>query len=268
MAEKTKIAWTDSTFNPWIGCTKVGPGCDHCYAEAFAKRTGKAVWGNDVPRLQTKGPWKEVVKWERESAAFFAEHGRKRRVFCASLADVFDNQVEQMWRDYVWEIMAACPNLNFQIVTKRIGNLEKMIPEIWRGFGFPQNVGVMSTIVNQQEADRDIPKLLKAKADFNIPWVGLSMEPLLAEVQVAEYLPNSLWNNLPSWKQPELDWIIVGGESGSKWRKMRFEWAYSLMSQAKAAGVPFFFKQVSDLHPTDAMIESELRVREYPEALR
>ncbi len=78
MAERTKIAWTDSTLNPWIGCTNVGPGCDNCYAEAFAKRTGKNAWGNDAPRVLTKGPWNDVLKWQRDAGKFFAEHGRDR----------------------------------------------------------------------------------------------------------------------------------------------------------------------------------------------
>src|SRR4051794_36966230 len=98
MAENTKIEWADHTFNPWEGCQKVGPGCDHCYAEARNARFGtpkgeKPVapnWGPGAPRRRTSiSNWNKPKRWEREASAFFAEHGRRQRVFCSSLADVF-----------------------------------------------------------------------------------------------------------------------------------------------------------------------------------
>ncbi len=100
MGEHSKIQWTDSTFNPWIGCQKVGPGCDHCYAEAMDHRFGGGHWGAGADRKRTSvSNWSQPRLWERHSDKFFAEHGRRRRVFSASLADVFDNAVPHHWRD-------------------------------------------------------------------------------------------------------------------------------------------------------------------------
>lgn len=103
MAENTKIEWTDHTFNPWIGCTKVSPGCDHCYAENLMdKRMGVAVWGPGNERVRTKDAnWKMPLRWNAQADAFMAQHGRRQRVFCASLADVFDNAVDPQWRAWM-----------------------------------------------------------------------------------------------------------------------------------------------------------------------
>lgn len=286
MAETTNIAWTDSTFNPWIGCTKVGPGCDHCYAEALAKRTGRDVWGPGKPRMETKGPWREVAKWQRQHGTFFAEHGRKRRVFCASLADVFDNEITDELRARMFQTMEDCKDLEFQVVTKRIGNLRNMVPVTW-GETWPGNVGIIATIVNQAEANRDIPKLLAAKAAFGIAWVGLSMEPLLEAVNLThlnmgyrrcQIEPDTL-NALTGRRRcghgefegvfeefngPKVDWVIVGGESGPGHRPFNHAWARSICDQCAATGTPIFIKQVGAFRPDDAMIPEDLRIREFP----
>lgn len=129
MAETTGISWCDSTFNPFIGCTKVSPGCDHCYAEALMdKRWHKVQWGAGQPRQRTSAAnWKQPLKWEREAAAFMAEHGRRRRVFCASLADVFDNEVPSEWRADLFALIRATPNLDWLVLTKRVGNVVPML---------------------------------------------------------------------------------------------------------------------------------------------
>jgi protein gp37 len=99
MGEKSKIEWTDHTFNPWTGCTKVSPGCDHCYAEAWSRRSGIVEWGNHPRRRTTSANWNEPVKWNAAAKIFKQEQGHRPRVFCASLADVFDNQVPAAWRE-------------------------------------------------------------------------------------------------------------------------------------------------------------------------
>ena len=225
MAETTNIAWTDSTMNPWIGCSKVSPGCDHCYAEGEAKRRGWAQWGPGEPRMLTSDNyWKQPLIWDRKAKAA----GRRHRVFCASLADVFDNEVPQEWRVRLLNLIDATPNLTWLLLTKRIGNAAKMLPRdplpnIWLG----------TSVVNQEEADRDIPKLRDTPAEVRF----ISYEPALGAVDFTPWLPN------PPYEPLGIDWIIAGGESGRGARPMHPNWARSVRDQCKAAGVPFFFKQ-------------------------
>ncbi len=168
MGEQTEISWADATFNPWIGCTKVSPACDDCYAARDNERRGWVEgWGAGVPRRRTK-TWGDPVRWDRKAAAT----GYRPRVFCASLADVFDNEVPDEWRADLWQLIRATQNLRWMLVTKRIGNAAKMLPADWP----MPHVGLISTIVTQEEWDRDWPKLARTPA----AWRGISMEPLLA----------------------------------------------------------------------------------------
>lgn len=224
MAEKTGIAWTDSTFNPWIGCTKVGPGCDNCYAEALMDKRWKRVqWGSGQQRQRTSAAnWKQPLLWEREHEAFALMHGRRRRVFCASLADVFDNEAPPQWRGELWALVKATPNLDWLILTKRIGNVAGMAP----ADGLPPNVWLGATMVNQPEWDRDARKLLAVDASVRY----VSVEPMLGPITGGLDLHG-------------LDWVIVGGESGHGARPIQREWVDSLRRECEAAGVAFFFKQ-------------------------
>jgi len=223
MGERSEIAWTDSTFNPWIGCTKVGPGCDHCYAEALDKRHrwhGDTHWGAGKPRMRTSAAnWKKPLTWNAKAAA----SSKPWRVFCASLADVFDNEVPDEWRTDLWELIAATPRLTWLLLTKRIGNVR---------YPMPANVWLGATIVNQEEADRDVPKLLAVRASVRF----VSYEPALGPVDWTKY--------------PGLDWIIVGGEStqGGKAREFNLEWAYNTIEQAVDIGAAPFVKQLGSLH--------------------
>lgn len=246
MADSTEIAWCDSTFNGWIGCTKVGPGCDHCYAEAdFDLRKHRAKWGPGNPRSRTSpANWKKPLQWDRQHAEFFADHGRRRRVFSASLADVFDNEVPVQWRQDLFDLIRATPNLDWLLLTKRIGNVPAMVSIIpgW----MPDNVWLGATICNQAEADRDIPKLLAVPA--KVRW--LSMEPLLGPVDLSLWLDLYQYEDGDCWRPRNLsrplrspDWVVVGGESGTKARPMHPDWAYSLADQCAAADVPLLFKQ-------------------------
>lgn len=265
MAENTAIEWTDHTFNPWEGCQKVGPGCDHCYAETRNARYagGTAInWGPGAPRRRTSiSNWNKPLRWQREAAAFYAKHGRRQRVFCASLADVFDNAVDPIWRRDLFYTIRATPDLDWLLLTKRIGNAAAMIADCG---GLPDNVWLGATIVNQKEAERDIPKLAAIDAAVRF----LSMEPLLGPVDLESGLfyqpcPNSL-DGLqmdPSTGMYEccsrcdfsgvgeelaIHWVIVGGESGPGARPMHPDWARSLRDQCERAGVRFLFKQWGD----------------------
>jgi len=230
VAEKTGITWTDSTFNPWIGCTKVGPGCDNCYAEALMdKRWHKVQWGSGQQRQRTSAAnWRQPLLWEKEHEAFaLANDGRRRRVFCASLADVFDNEAPDSWRAELFALIGLTPHLDWLLLTKRIGNVPKMLeqPGMPKD-GLPANVWLGITVVDQDEYNRDAHKLLRVQASVRF----LSMEPLLGPVRGDPSIG-------------AFDWVIVGGESGHGARPIQREWIKSLDDQCAWYGVPFFFKQ-------------------------
>lgn len=224
--ENSKIEWTDHTFNPWIGCTRVSPGCDHCYAEALSRARLGVEWGPGAPRRKTKpANWAKVRGWDRKAAAA----GVRAKVFCSSLADVFDNEVSAEWRAELATLIMETPNLDWLLLTKRIGNAAVMLEAMFAPSQAPRNVWLGATIVNQVEADRDIPKLVATPAARRF----LSMEPLLQPVRLK-----------PEWMVPEaINWVIVGGESGPGARTMHPAWVRSLRDQCHAAGVPFLFKQ-------------------------
>lgn len=230
MAERTAISWTDSTVNFWWGCTKVGPGCDHCYAETWSKRAGHNIWGVGAPRNRIGSASQTLRRLNDGHAVFLADTGRRRRVFVQSMSDLFDLEVPQDWFGFAWGRLAESAHLDVQIVTKRLAAVEKRLSAIAAGI-WPPHAGLIATIVNQMEADRDIPRLIALKKSRRIPWIGLSMEPLLGAVVLR-----------PEWLA-EIDWIIVGGESGAHARPMHPAWARGIRDACAAAGVPFHFKQ-------------------------
>jgi protein gp37 len=265
MADRSAISWTDATFNPWMGCTKVGPGCDNCYAlDLVEGRFGRAKWGPGQPRSRTsESNWRKVEIWNShpEKLIGSAWPGRKPRVFAASLADIFDNEVDPDWRRDFFALVQRTPNLQWLIVTKRIGNVGSMLPADW-GAGYP-NVMLLITVVNQKEAERDIPKLLNTPAEQR----GLSIEPQLGHIHLgylgwpggptrardghnalvgARYHDGKMVERLP-----KLDWVICGGESGPRARAIHPSWARSLRDQCAAVGIPFHFKQWGEYAPYD-----------------
>lgn len=248
MSATTNIEWCDSTFNPWIGCTRVSPACDDCYAaRSTPARTLGVAWGPKEERRRTSAEnWKQPLRWEAQAAEFFEQHGRRRRVFCASLADVFDNEVQEPWRlDLFWLILKT-PNLDWLLLTKRIGNARHMLreamchldPGAMHQHPLP-NLWVGATVANQAEADRDIPKLLATPAAKRF----LSIEPMLGPISFEGLFAEPRRINDGTNALEVLDWVICGGESGPKARPMRAAWAQSLRDQCAAAGVPFLFKQ-------------------------
>lgn len=258
MAENSNIEWTHHTFNPWIGCQKVGPGCDHCYAEAWDARglqQREGRWGAHAARTRTStANWRKPLAWDKAAKSA----GERHRVFCASLADVFDKHASILpeWRADLWALIKSTPNLDWMLLTKRPGNIAKMLPEDW-GRGY-RNVWLGCTVVNQEEADRDVPKLLALPAAVRF----LSMEPLLGPVDLNHIrLPHGsgrTWIDAlqPWWVTPDmrtrLDLVIVGGESGPGARPMHPDWARSLRDQCVAAGAAFHFKQWGEWAAGDA----------------
>lgn len=270
MAENSKIEWTDATVNFWWGCTKVGPGCDHCYAETFDKRVGGAHWGTGVPRRPIASAGSTLAKLNRQGG---------KRVFIQSMSDLLDNEVPLPWFREAWEGICAATNCRVQIVTKRLSILTKRLDAI--GYkGWPQHVGLIVTVVNQEEADREVPRLLALKAKLGIPWVGLSMEPLLRPVilddmcdgwKFYDALRGNWWHDSEPPRiergKPKLDWVIVGGESGPGARVWAgFEdAARSLRDQCRAAGVAFFMKQMAGVRKASMpAIPDDLMIREMP----
>lgn len=242
MAEATAIEWCDHTYNPWIGCTKISPGCDHCYAaHLMDTRHHRVTWGGDRSRTgeDTRAA---ALRWQRAAPAFYAKHGRRQRVFCSSLADVFDNHksVLPVWRADLAETIRATPDLEWLLLTKRIGNVVDMLIEMFPN-GVPDNVRIGATIVNQNEWDRDHRKIAAAMVATQLkPF--LSMEPLLGAVDLERCLGWHRW----------IGWVIVGGESGGGARPMHREWARGLRDQCARRQVPFLFKQWGEWKPLAA----------------
>lgn len=279
MTANSRIEWTDHTFNPWCGCTKVSAGCTNCYAEALMdKRFGRVQWGPQGTRSRTSdAEWRKPLAWNRQQWMECPACGRRgqahtadstsacptcnrphpnpthQRVFCASLADVFEEKDELFeWRKQLLTLIEDTPNLDWLLLTKRPENIRLMIadclgtvadgwlsdiPNIWFG----------TSIENQKTADERIPELLRIPARVRF----LSVEPLLGTVDLSPWLlPNeSHESHGILTKDSPIDWIIVGGESGPNARPMHPDWARSIRNQCQAAGVPFHFKQWGEFLP-------------------
>ncbi len=279
MSENSKIEWTDSTFNPWIGCTKVSPGCAHCYAETLMDtRYGRVKWGKGNPRQRTsEANWNLPLKWNRDAGRALenwktaVENGagmempHRPRVFCASLADWLDDEVPIEWLADLLTLIHDTPNLDWLLLTKRPENWYSRIKQVsqhlvgklpsdvfywladWReGRNFiPHNIWIGTTVEDQERADQRIPALLKIPAAVRF----LSCEPLLGPVDLwgARYphAGGGQCGAISSWHKEGdgIHWVICGGESGKDARPMHPDWARSLRDQCQAAGVPFLFKQ-------------------------
>lgn len=282
MGENSKIEWCDHTFNPWIGCTKVSAACDHCYAEPMATNRLGVAWGPGAPRRRTAAStWKQPLAWDRKAA----KEGRRARVFCASLADVFDAEVDEAWRDDLFALIDQTPNLDWLLLTKRPAVARKVMPERPR-----PNVWLGVTVEDQKMADLRIPLLLETPAAVRF----LSMEPLLGPVDMKRWLPGKRaafrpggepflaphwymtrceycgWvgsselcgsdldddilcggchQSICGYELPSIDWVITGGESGPGARPSHPDWFRSIRDQCEAADVPFFFKQWGEFQP-------------------
>lgn len=234
MAE-TKIEWADFTWNPWIGCQKVSPACDFCYAEDMMdRRYGRVHWGPGEDRVRTgAATWRAPFKWDRLAA----QTGRRTTVFCLSLGDIWDNAVDPLWRRQAMQVMEQTPHLTYLLLSKRIGNAVAMCDPMRGGHAFPENAALGATMVTQAEWDRDLPKLTEAGRVLGARFTFASVEPMLGPIDARGQLPH---------------WVIAGGESGPGARPAHPTWFRSLRDQCQTAGVAFHFKQWGEHAPTDA----------------
>ena len=258
---KTKIEWCDYTFNPWIGCQPVSTACDNCYADRLCRRFAKDCFGTGKERIRTSDKnWEFPAKLNKKigneiyscTANGFIRNDRlheqklramRPKVLCASMADVFDNAVPAEWRADLFRLICDTPHLDWLILTKRISNAPDMIAQAMTKYalefyGLPKNVWLGVTVCNQQEAERDIPKLLEIPAEKHF----LSLEPLLGPVDLEKAL---------TWQSDVVgvDWVIVGGETGPKARPMHPDWVRRVRNDCELFATPFFFKQWGEWLP-------------------
>jgi Bacteriophage protein gp37 len=264
MGLKTGISWTNSSFNPWIGCAKVSAGCEFCYAMRDNTRHHWAIWGPRGTRVRTsESNWKKPLTWNRA-----AEKSKKPHfVFCASLADVFESFTGgvitsigalvdsslDVWRKQLFALMEATPYLTWLVLTKRIENVKEMVPANWLLGAWPKNVWIGTTIENQRMAEQRLLYLLSLPAPVRF----VSVEPMLDHVDLnrvrvgpaidkGERYFSALSPDMNTGAyRPEhmVDWVICGGESGVDFRPVEVDDVLFLRDQCVAAGVDFFFKQ-------------------------
>lgn len=283
MAENSKIEWTDHTFNPWIGCTKVSAACDHCYAETWDARGMQGLpsrWGPHADRTRTSATnWRLPRRWNADAA----KAGKRARVFCASLADVFDNHKSILpeWRRDLWATIAATPHLDWLLLTKRPQNAPRYLPR--DHLETMPNIWLGTTVEDQTEADRRIPLLLAIPAKVRF----LSVEPMLGPVDLYRWCgvhnhPDNQTNDprtlgainaviaaaraqfRAEHGNTGINWVICGGESGKSARPMHPDWARGLRDQCQAADVPFLFKQWGEWLPFSQTAPSADEAYYYP----
>jgi protein gp37 len=255
MGKETGIQWTDHTFNPWWGCVEVAPECDNCYARTLAERFGFDIWGpNSARRTFGEKHWNEPLVWNRNAM----REGMRRRVFSASMADVFEQHPAlNEEREKLWELIEQTRNLDWLLLTKRPMNIVKMIPERWLANHFPGNVW-LGTSCGHSESIRRVRDLIKVRDAVDAPVLFLSVEPYI------KFVPNlMLRKNCPhprlrgigfdsctvkscSGYEKQIDWVIVGGESGPAARLMESGWVDDALQQCRAAEAAFFFKQAGE----------------------
>lgn len=278
MGETTGISWTDHTFNTWWGCDRVSPACDHCYAADLAgfRMAGVEVWGKDAPRrIMSEHYWNDPRRWNRAAE----KDGVRRRVFCSSMADVFEDFTGPMVtakgepvpdrtvegeRTRLFQLILDTPNLDWLLLTKRPQNIAKYLPAEWLDDP-PFNLWLGTTVENQRWANVRVPKLINS---LRVPAsvYFLSYEPGLDGVDLGQWFVDG-----------GVNWVILGGESGSQARPFDLGWARDVLNQVREAGtsVAYFMKQLgqlwakanraSHLHgaaPRDW--PADLRVQEFP----
>ena len=238
MALNSKIEWTDHTFNPWWGCTKVSTACANCYAETWSKRTGFKIWGQKAPRrFLSESYWQQPYKWNQTAK----KSGRSSRVFCASMADVFEFRADLTpWRKRLWTLISKTPNLDWLLLTKRPHRVRRLVP--WRD-EWPANVWIGATVETQAWAEKRIPYLAELPARVRF----LSCEPLRGRVNLEPWLNEGIIN-----------WVIAGGESGPNARPSEPIWFRNLRDQCRRKHIPFHFKQWGDWAPIDAVSNNSL----------
>jgi protein gp37 len=280
MSENSKVKWSQHTFNPWKHGPSIAQDCDHGYAgnRDTMLSCGTAVYcGPSVWRGQANASnWQEPVRWNAAHETYFAEHGRRQRVFCSSCADVFDDSVDPQWRRAFFDLIAWTPNVNWLLTTKRIGNVSALLPAAWAD-GW-HNVWIGSMVATQAEVDRDVPQLLTIPAVAHF----LSVEPMLEPIDLRRYLtptgvqcpgtcPDTRYvlesevrtynagselhplcphcDKRGAWTGYDagVDWVVVGGENGYQASPSHLGWLRSVRDQCHVAAVPFVFKQCGEM---------------------
>lgn len=253
--KNSRIAWCHHTFNPWWGCVGVSAACDYCYACACAKRWGFNVWGKDAPRrFFGEVHWAEPVWWNRDAQ----RRGVRERVFCGSMCDVMEDRPD-LWhdREILHSLIRDTPNLDWLLLTKRPENFQRFLPALWHEEP-PRNVWLLTTVESQAYVGR-IEKLLEMPAVVH----GVSIEPMLGPIFAHQVV------------RPELDWIILGGESGQRARPFDLDAARRILALCRVLEIPAFVKQLGtvwakqhgsrDMKGSDpAEWPEDLRVREFP----
>lgn len=282
---QTKIEWTATvgpdgaispgfTFNPWIGCQKLSPGCMNCYAlDLMETRYQRVKWGPTGERKRTSDTyWKQPIRWNKQAEA----NGVRTKVFCASLADVFEDRPEVIpWRNDLFALIEQTPSLDWLLLTKRPQHVFDFMPGHWLA-GLPANVWLGTSVENQEQADKRIPDLMAIPAKVKF----LSMEPLLGPVHLHNGCHSFLSCVNHSGEENccesydvygnhfhGIDWVIVGGESGSQARPMQIEWAQDIRRQCSKANIPFFMKQIGGYPDKRHDLEQfplDLQVRQFP----
>lgn len=288
------IQWTDETWNWLVDCSRVSPGCAHCYAADAAKSARL----QQFPQYQTVKDWDGTVEFVESQLDKPLKRRKPTRYFTCSMSDVFHESVPFEWIDRAFAVMALTPQHTYQVLTKRPERMLRYLTsegraqniavavtwltvspsQIYKGYqsAFPlPNVWLGVTVENQKAADERIPLLLQTPAAVRF----LSCEPLLEEIDIASYLKAHEWNDDFSATHSVIDWAIIGGESGSKARPFHLSWARSLIQQCKDAGVAVFVKQLGSHYVTASGVhwqcgsrkngdpegwEEDLRVRQFP----
>lgn len=228
MGHNSSIEWTNHTFNPWWGCTKVSDGCKFCYAETLSKRYGHDNWGpGKERRLLSANHWGEPLKWNAEAM----QKGMRYRVFCASMADVFEERAPKSEQARLWNLIAETPHLDWQLLTKRPERIAACLPHDW-GLGY-QNVWLGTSVEDHRVLQR-IEDLTQIPAVVRF----LSLEPLIGP--------------LSNLQLQGIQWAIVGGESGNGARPIQKDWVLDIREQCRDQEVAFFFKQWGGVHKKKA----------------
>jgi len=254
----TKIEWTEATWNPIIGCSKISPGCENCYAEKMAGRLSNIVSTAHYLRVVEQNVSAPFVHrglqiWNGQThfveSALDKPLKRKKPTmyFVCSMGDLFHESVPFEWIDKVMAVIAQTPQHTFQILTKRADRMNKYFERSEYDFGYKitPNIWLGVTVENQEQADKRIPILLEIPAAIRF----VSIEPMLGQIYLTDF-ENPFYNYIDKTENiNSIDWVICGGETGTKARPMHPDWVRSLRDQCKETNTPLFFKSWGEYAP-------------------
>lgn len=277
MGETTHISWADRTWSPWTGCTKISPACDGCYAaHLMDTRMHRVEWGEPgagegTRSLMSDAYWRKPLAWAAEAR----RTGVRPWVF-PSLCDPFDTAVEPAWRRRFVDLMWDTPEVVWLLLTKRIGNVHKLTDPLRGERPLPPNHALLATVVTQQEADRDLRKLIEAAWITTPLFTGVSVEPMLESLDIAWALSRNRAEIAAGFQRRgqfspgletlrPIDWVICGGETDQgahKARPLHPDWVRDLRDDCAAAGVPFHLKQWGEWAPGECSTREQKRTQQ------